>query len=62
MFFTMLFSGGLVPWYIMYTQVLDLKNSIWALIFPMLLSPFNVLIMKTYFQMTVPPALIEAAK
>lgn len=61
-FFTMLFSGGLVPWYIMYTQVLDLKNSIWALIFPMLLSPFNVLIMKTYFQMTVPPALIEAAK
>ncbi|MDQ0194215.1 carbohydrate ABC transporter permease [Paenibacillus wynnii] len=61
-FFTMLFGGGLVPWYIVYTQVLDLKNSIWALIFPMLLSPFNVLIMKTYFQMTVPPALIEASK
>ncbi|WP_223067622.1 carbohydrate ABC transporter permease [Paenibacillus caui] len=61
-FFTMLFGGGLVPWYIVYTQILDLKNTIWALIFPMLLSPFNVLIMKTYFQMTVPTALIEAAK
>lgn len=61
-FFTMLFGGGLVPWYMVYTQVLDLKNSIWALIVPMLLSPFNVLIMKTYFQMSVPPALIEASK
>lgn len=53
---------GLVPWYMVYTQVLDLKNSIWSLIIPMLLSPFNVLIMKTYFQMSVPPALIEASK
>ncbi|ASA25207.1 carbohydrate ABC transporter permease [Paenibacillus donghaensis] len=61
-FFTMLFGGGLVPWYMVYTQVLDLKNTVWALIVPMLLSPFNVLIMKTYFQMSVPPALIEASK
>lgn len=51
-----------MPWYMVYTQVLDLKNSIWSLIIPMLLSPFNVLIMKTYFQMSVPPALIEASK
>lgn len=61
-FFTMLFGGGLVPWYIVYTQMLDVKNTLMALILPMLLSPFNVLIMKTYFQMSVPPALIEAAK
>lgn len=61
-FFTMLFGGGLVPWYIVYTQMLDVKNTLLALILPMLLSPFNVLIMKTYFQMSVPPALIEAAK
>ncbi|WP_150272398.1 carbohydrate ABC transporter permease [Paenibacillus tepidiphilus] len=61
-FFTMLFGGGLVPWYMVYTQALDLKNTVWALIVPMLLSPFNVLIMKTYFQMSVPAALIEASK
>lgn len=39
-FFTMLFNGGLVPWYLVYVNLLDLKNTLWVLIMPMLMSPF----------------------
>jgi putative aldouronate transport system permease protein len=60
-FFTMLFSGGLVPFYILMTQYLHLKNSIWALIIPGLLSPFNVLVMKG-FMSKIPTEIIESAK
>ena len=38
-FFTMLFNGGLVPWYILITQYLHLKNTIWALILPAMVRP-----------------------
>ena len=61
-FFTMLFSGGLVPTYIIVTKLLFLKNTIWALILPMALSAMNVLIVRTYFKTNVPRALIEAAR
>ncbi|PYI51968.1 sugar ABC transporter permease [Paenibacillus flagellatus] len=60
-FFTMLFSGGLVPFYILMTQVLHLKDTIWALIVPGLLSPFYVLIMKG-FMAKIPIEIIESAK
>ncbi|NBC68872.1 ABC transporter permease subunit [Paenibacillus sacheonensis] len=60
-FFTMLFNGGLVPFYILVTQILHLKNSIWALIIPGLLSPFYVLIMKG-FMSKIPTEIIESAK
>ncbi|MFC5531245.1 carbohydrate ABC transporter permease [Cohnella yongneupensis] len=60
-FFTMLFNGGLVPWYLVYVKYLHLDNSIWALMVPMLVQPFNILIMRTFFQTTIPGALIEAA-
>ncbi len=60
-FFTMLFNGGLVPWYLVYVKYLHLGDSIWALIVPMLIQPFNILIMRTFFQTTIPGALIEAA-
>lgn len=61
--FTMLFNGGLVPTYIMYTRYLHLKNTIGALIIPgLLMSAFNVLLIRSYFQNNVPSALIEAAK
>ena len=61
-FFTMLFNGGLVPWYLVYTQMLHLQNTIWALIVPLLISPFFILIARTFFTATIPPGLIEAAK
>jgi putative aldouronate transport system permease protein len=60
-FFTMLFSGGLVPFYILMTQYLQLKDSLWAIILPGMLSPFYVLIMKG-FMGKIPHELIESAK
>ncbi|MDB5077184.1 MAG: Sugar transporter permease [Chloroflexi bacterium] len=60
-FFTMLFNGGLVPFYIMMTQYLHLGNTLWALILPYLVVPFYVLILRTFFA-GIPFELIEAAK
>jgi putative aldouronate transport system permease protein len=51
LFFTMLFNGGLVPTYIMWTQTFHIKNTLWALMVPnLLLGAFNVIMMRTYFQ------------
>ncbi len=62
-FFTLLFNGGLVPTYLVYTKLLGMKNSILSLIFPYLLvRPFYVLLMKTFFSGSIPPAIIESAK
>ncbi|MGG1514597.1 carbohydrate ABC transporter permease [Paenibacillus oryzisoli] len=62
LFFTMLFNGGLVSKYMIYTQTLHLKDSYIALILPLLIVPFNVIIMRTFFQTTIHPALIESAR
>ncbi|HZG84559.1 carbohydrate ABC transporter permease [Paenibacillus sp.] len=62
-FFTMLFNGGLVPTYYIYTQVFDLKNTLGALLIPgLLMNGFNVLLMRTFFMTTIPPAILESAK
>ena len=61
-FIPMLFSGGLVASYVINTQILMLKNTYWALILPMCCSSFYVIIMRTFFQTTVPDAIIESAK
>lgn len=60
-FFTMMFGGGLAPTYMICKNVLGLSNNYAALIVPMLLNPFNIIIMRTFFQSTVPDELIEAA-
>ena len=60
-FFTMLFNGGLVPWYILITQYLHLKNTIFVLILPYLVVPWFVLLLRTYFA-GLPAELFEAAK
>ena len=60
-FFTMIFGGGLVPTYIVCTQVLGLSENYAALIVPMLVSPYNIIIMRTFFKSSVPMELIEAA-
>lgn len=60
-FFTMLFNGGLVPGYILVTRWLNIKNTIWALILPSLISPWYIMLMKSFF-FGVPEALIESAK
>ena len=60
-FFVMLFGGGLVPTYIISKQVLGLSENYAALIVPLLVSPFNIIVMRTFFRSSVPLELIEAA-
>mgnify|MGYP000944741106 FL=1 len=61
--FTMLFNGGLVPTYMIYTMVFHIKNTYWALLVPNLLfSSFNCIIVRTYLQSNVPSELYESAK
>lgn len=62
-FFTLLFSGGVVPSYIMWTQYFDIKNSYAALIVPnLLVNGFNVLLVRNYFKANVPTEIIESAQ
>ena len=63
LFFTMLFNGGLVPSYIMWTQMFHIKNTIAALLFPnLMMGAFYVIMMRTYFTTNIPDAVIEAAR
>lgn len=59
--FTMLFSGGMVPSYLLIVKYLHLNNTIWVYIFPGLVSAFNLIIIRTNYR-SLPEELIEAAK
>ena len=60
--FTMLFNGGLVPTYTMYTRYFHIKNTIWALLIPsLLMGAMNVILIRSYIQNNLPKSLIEAA-
>ena len=61
-FIPMIFSGGLVATYNVYTSVLHINNTLWVLILPLAVSSFNVTICKTFFRTTVPDEIIESAK
>jgi putative aldouronate transport system permease protein len=58
---TMLFSGGMVPWYIVCTRYLHLKDTYAALVVPMLVSAWNIFLIRNYFR-TMPNELYESAK
>ncbi|MFP4377572.1 MAG: carbohydrate ABC transporter permease [Spirochaetales bacterium] len=60
-FFTMLFHGGMVPWYIVTTQILGLRDVIWALIFPYSIQAWNMILLRNFFR-SIPSELIESAK
>lgn len=60
-YFTMLFSGGTVSTYILVTQYLNLKNNLLALILPVLISVWNVMLLKMFFSQ-LPASLIESAR
>ena len=60
-YFTTLFSGGLVPWYILMVKYLGLKNTYLSLLLPPMLSVFNIILMKSYIG-GIPQALTESAK
>lgn len=61
-FIPMIFSGGMVSTYNVYTTVLGINNSLWVLMLPMAVSSFNVIICKTFFKTTVPDSIVESAK
>ena len=62
-FFTLLFNGGLVPTYLVYTQMLHIKNTIFGLLVPnLLMNGFTVILVRTYFATNIPDALIESAR
>jgi putative aldouronate transport system permease protein len=61
-FIPMLFNGGLVASYMVNTQLLDLGNTYWALILPLSVSSFYIVILRTFFQTTIPEEVIESAR
>jgi putative aldouronate transport system permease protein len=61
-FIPMIFNGGLVASYVVNSNILRLKDNIWVLILPLMVSPFNIVIAKTFFKTTIPDSIIESAK
>ncbi|MDO7907870.1 carbohydrate ABC transporter permease [Paenibacillus sp. JX-17] len=61
-YFTTLFGGGLVPWYILLTKYLNLLDTYTVLIFPGLMTPFLIILMKNFIRSNVPEELFESAK
>lgn len=62
-FFTMLFNGGIIPSYLMWTGMFHIKDTIWAQLMPnFLLSAWNVMMIRTYFMTSIPESLYEAAE
>ncbi len=61
-FIPMLFSGGMVASYLVNTRFLGIKNTIFALILPICVSSFHIIILRTFFKTTVPDAIVESAK
>jgi multiple sugar transport system permease protein/putative aldouronate transport system permease protein len=59
--FTMLFNGGLIPTYLLVKDI-GLLNTRWALIIPEAMSVFNMIVMRTYFQTSIPHELLEASQ
>lgn len=59
---TMLFAPGMVANYLVVSNLLHLKDTVWALILPMALGPFGILVMRTFFKKTVPDSIIESAR
>jgi len=60
-FFTMIFSGGMVPWYIIVSRVLRLRNTIFALILPYTINAWNTFLLRNFFR-TIPKEIPESAK
>ena len=58
----MLFNGGQLSGYIVFTSIYHLKDSLWLLILPLMVSTMNVIILRTYIANSIPGELMEAAK
>ena len=60
--FTMYFSGGLIPTYIIVSQKLGFDNSIWVMIIPFCMNVYNLIVCRSFFENTLPPELLESAR
>jgi len=58
----MLFGGGLVPWFYVMTNMLHLRDNIWALILPVMFSSWNTIVLRTYMKNNIHNAIIESAR
>ena len=58
----MLFSGGMISFYLVVVRFLNIKDTLWALILPLAVSSFYVVILRIFFQQTIPDAIVESAK
>ena len=61
-FFTMLFGGGMVAFYVTTRQIVGIGNTIWALFLPSSFSAYWVIIMRTFYKSNVPEAILESAR
>ena len=61
-FIPMIFNGGMVSSFLIMTQLLHLRDNLLALILPLAVSSFNIIIMRTFFTTTVPDSLVESGK
>jgi len=61
-FIPMIFNGGMVANYIIIANLLGLRNTLWALVLPLAVSSFNIIICKTFFRSTLPDSIVESAK
>ena len=61
-FIPMVFNGGMLASYVVNANILNLRNSVWALILPLAVSSFNIIICKTFFKTTIPDSIVESAK
>ena len=59
---TMLFGGGLIPWYLLINNVLKFSNTIWAIVLPGAIGTWNMILLRTYFMNSIPVELDESCK
>lgn len=63
LFFTMLFNGGMVASYMVWTRIFHVKDTLWAYLLPgSLMGGMNVLLVRNYFNANIPYSIIEAAR
>ncbi|MGL6201355.1 MAG: carbohydrate ABC transporter permease [Lachnospiraceae bacterium] len=61
-FIPMIFNGGMISSYVVNTQFMHLNNTVWALILPLCVSSFNIVICKTFFKTNIPDSVVESAQ
>lgn len=62
LYFTTIFGGGMIPWYLLYANVLNLKGTTFVIWFPGITSTFLIILMRTFISGSVPDAIAESAK